>query len=520
MKRYLGILALSGALTVSASAATQITVGANPPVDAFVTGNPGPQLGGFSPGTGLGPDGTAAELQVLDTGVNGDAVADDGIFSVTVDNLTSGTVLQWKIASSGFGPVNSPTTDNQYALVPDSGEVTFFIRTTPFGDGFVPEVPNGTTAGGGYSWADTHLAFFDAATTVSMVGSFQNQVDPGDTNFNPGGSGQSVMTRSGNEFTGTITGIPAGSYILKIVTDDSFAPADVSSEGLSAGGGDIGFASAGPSDVITVTLNAVTARHRIQNSATIPPGFYAQSAAAAIGSGFDPGNLMTEVTTGVFSLTTTVATPGNHVGRIRDESLNAFPSTGDFPYTTTTPNQQITFIFDTNTYADGFQPNNNLALVIDTATQSGLTDFFQLQLGGTFRTQLGVPNFADDDPSFNMTDQGNGQWTWIAPFTAISSAATSEFKVFTLRNSGAPFFDVQLGGGNPDTITLNGNNPNATGPAITSGQIMSGLADTDWARIAMFSEAGPVTVGTLLTRFPPRPSYLGGASVDSWSAFD
>lgn len=520
MKRYLGILALSGALTVSASAATQITVGANPPVDAFVTGNPGPLLGGFSPGTGLGPDGTAAELQVLDTGVNGDAVADDGIFSVTVDNLTSNTALNWKIASNGFGPVNSPTTNDQYALVPASGEVTFYIQTTPFGDGFQPEVPNGTTAGGGYSWTDQHLAFFDAATTVSIVGSFQNEVDAGDSDFSPTGAGASVMTRSGNEFTGTITGLPAGSYELKIITDNDYAPADVSSEGLSNGGDNIGFASAGPTDVITVTLDAVTARHRVQNSASIPVGFYAQSADAAIGSGFDPGNLMTEVTTGVYSLTTTVAAVGDHVGRIRDENLNAFPSTGNFPYTTTAPNQQVTFIFDTNTYADGFQPNTNMALVIDTATQSGLTDFFQLQLGGTFRTQLGVPNFADDDPSFNMVDQGGGLWTWIAPFAAISSSATSEFKVFTLRNSGDPFFDVQLGGGNPDTITLNGNNPNATGPAINSGEIMSGLADTDWARIAMFSETGPVTVGTLLTRFPARPSYLGGASVDSWSAFD
>jgi len=513
MKRLLTILALSGVLTTGALAQTQIQG-----VDAYVTGNPGSEVGGFSPGTGTGPDGTVAELQVRDDGTNGDASAGDDIFSVNVDNMTSGTVLSWKVASAGFGPVNSPTTgDNQYAQVPadPNNNITFFIKTTPFSDGFSPE-PGTGTAEDGYVWASTHLDFFQSASEIAVVGNFQDE-NGGSSDFDPNDAGRAIMTLdSGTIYTADITGIPAGNYAFKIVTDNDFAPADVSSEGLSSGGGDIGFTSQGTTDTITISLDIETARHRVENSVTVPPGFYATSDAWTQTQ--DATTIMSETAPGsdVWTRTFTVAMPGDYRVRVRDENLNAWPTTNDFPITTTSNNQDVIVIFDQNTYNDGWTPNTNLMLCVDAGSRASLTEFDYLQVVGNFQSDItGVPadNFAEN-ANFELTEDvaDSDQYTWVAPFgTTTNTNSPADYKVAGRRAPGDGFFDFQVGGGNPDTVTQNGNNPNATGFTYGVGDTVHAGADTAWGRITM--STSPVV-------FPSRPSYLGGASVDSWSAFD
>ncbi|HNM46879.1 MAG TPA: hypothetical protein PKH51_07660, partial [Candidatus Sumerlaeota bacterium] len=113
-RRYLTLITAAAIASAGiASAATQLQG-----VDIFVTGaksdfsGPG-GLGSFSPGTGLGPNGTAAELRLFDDGLtNGDVTADDGIWTCRVTNFVAGDSLVWKVASAGFGTVNTPDDNN------------------------------------------------------------------------------------------------------------------------------------------------------------------------------------------------------------------------------------------------------------------------------------------------------------------------------------------------------------------------------------------------------------------------
>jgi len=491
-------------------------------VTAGLQGENPPIPGGFS--------GTVTPAnQVFDDGTNGDVTSNDNVYTRQLTGLTPGLIFSWKVASDTWAPVNTPDSggDNLRAKVPASGTVNFYLRTTAFNDGWAPDVSG--TFSDGYNWSDSIRTFVESSAEVSAAGSFQserggNDWTPSETTTTLALTDAGNTTLSDGIFAGTMTGIPAGSYDYKILLDQNWGNS-FGVNSLSSGGGNLSFPVIAPTDNITITLNANTGRIRVTNDnplANPGPPFFAQS--TAWGTAYGPLENMGSATGNVYVKTFTVATPGQHSVRIRQGLGRAFPDSGDYPFTTTTPNQDVRVVFDRNTYADGLTPATDIvAVVASTSSRSPLNTFSYVQPVGNIQHNLGGSDWdtsatlmqAYDDGLATHGDAVAGDGIFAAKLTALDEArlfaATRQVKAIATRTgTGDGGYTIQLGGA-IDGLTVSGNN-GAANVTFSGGDILTFQIDT---------VTGRVGAGVGLAA-PTRPAALlpATASVTDWSTID
>lgn len=509
MKKISSFL-IAGLLVFSASATqAQFDISTNA---AYVTGN------GFIP-DGFNP-GSNPALQLLDNGVAPDVAAGDGIWSVRLTGAIN-IAGEYKVASTApnFGVINVPN-DNLKVNSGPTGTVDFFVNTnlTTANDGFSPSAGTSPTADGVvYSTYNKELVDGSDDGNIHMLGTFQAQ--RGGANFTAG-AGAIVMSDVDNDdiYTATVTGLTPGSYTGKFTVGTAgFTKPDFGSQGLG-GGGDVSFTVVNSTDNIEFSLNAITGRHKIANAAAVAgPPFYAQSNGWT--TAFSAAEDMGAAVAGVYSRVFTVVTPGDYTARVSDTAGNRYPSSGNpatnfVPFTTTTANQQVRVVFDTNTYADGYSPADNFVIVTDATTRETLTTVGGVQFAGSFQVALNEGSFSVPNTNFQAINAGDGVWTYTAPVANFNNTnSPAEYKA-VFGTTGQPAnYTLQIGGGD-DGFTTGGNNANVPGLTYAAGEFIHGKADARTGRIRMQASA---------TSTNPIPSaqrngaYLpAAADVENW----
>ena len=265
MKKYLILLAAVsiGLIGLSANAADTYQGVAIYVVGGFT--NPG-----WSPGDAMAPDGTVEGLRLYDDGAtNGDAVADDGLWTCVVSGYGSGDLLEWKVASPGWDPVNVPS-ENLTTFVPSNGVVAFYLDAVLKDDGFLPDVKDNNEDGIVYS--TSLLQAIQNASSVSMVGSFQSELSGTENDWSPDDpAGQIVLKEDGGApddmandgvYTGSATGLNPGTYGGKgTLNYENWDFAKFGNLGyVKNGGGNIEFVVGDASNVVVIKLDGNTAR--------------------------------------------------------------------------------------------------------------------------------------------------------------------------------------------------------------------------------------------------------------------
>ncbi len=491
----------------------------------YVTGDVSIGAGGFSPGTGAPPAGTADDLRLRDDGTMGDAVASDGIFSVQVTGLTPSATGSWKVATSGFTSVTPTATDNYVLTVPGSGIVTYFLDTNVQGDDFVPDSGSSNTPLGlAYTDTTTIPDRVSAATTVSLVGAMQDELaagsdwDASNTTLalNDAGTGGDTSAADGI-WTIQLTGLPSGSYDYKIVLDGAFGPEEIGTAGYATGGGNLSMTSLDVANTITIEFDtALCGRTKTDNPAvSAGPPFFAQS--SAWGTGFGSLENMGAAVGDVYSKVFTVATAGTYSVRVRQGIGRAFPDTGDYPFTTTSSPQDVLVVLDRNSYGDGFEPASDFVVVLDDATRTPLNSFSKVQPVGSWQDDFGASEWDANVALLDLADDGNapdataGDEIYTGTFTAFSGSTGENLKAVAQRAGGTDTdFDVQVGGPN-DGLTVSGNNSNISFD-YAAGDVTF-VVDTATGRMGFAAGTAPAA--------PTRASYFSTSSgVSDWMVLD
>ncbi|MDX1972510.1 MAG: choice-of-anchor X domain-containing protein [Candidatus Sumerlaeia bacterium] len=465
--------------------------------------------------------------QLLDNGVAPDVAAGDGIYSVRITGAPN-TGGFYKAASAGFSAVNTPDAgfDNLVVNSGPTGVVDFFLNLNlTAADGFSPSTGVGQTIDGVvYSSYNLEVVNSSDDGNLRFVGSFQSELGGDDYTT---GTGAVVLSDVDNDdiYTGTATGIPAGNYAGKFTIGTAgFGKPAFGTAGL-IGGNDINFTVTAPTDIINFSLNAVTGRHRIQNAAAVAgPPFYAQS--APWGTAFTSVEDLGTAVAGVYSKVFTVATPGEYTLRVTDTAGNRYPSSGSgttafCPFVTTTPNQQVRVVFDTNTYNDGYAPADNFVLVTDATTRETLVPVAGIQFAGSFQADFNQSGFGVPDTNFQAASIGDGIWAFTSPIGTFTNTSSTPggfgYKaVFALGTTPTQpaNYDYQIGG-NDDGFTRQANNGNVTPLTYGVGDFVHGKADVRTGRIRMQSSttATPNPIAN-----PQRNgAYLpAAAEVENW----
>ena len=478
----------------------------------------------WNPGTGAAPGGTAEDLRLFDDGTsNGDEVADDGLWTCVVTGLVPWDEIDWKIASPGWSPVNVPTSspENLRAIVPDSGTVAFYLDTNPKNDGLIPDV--GLPNQHGFAYTPSVWEYVKMMGTISLSGSFQTQLG-GESDWEPtDDTSQIILTDDGTGmdetagdgiYTGSVTGLAAGSYEYKGVIDfEDWDWPKFTSMGFSQGGGNLRFAVIDSSDVIVFQLDARTARlGAVSASLSFGPPFFAQS--AAWGEGFSELEDLGNEVSGAYRKVFTVNEPGTYTFRIRDRALREYPLSGDYPFTTTKSNQEVLVIFDRNEYGDGYEPSTNIVLIVDNATKVPLNQWEYVQPVGDWMIDFGgVSDWNADDVAFMAFDEGDpldgdavaGDGIYTIRLETAVSASNRSLKAVGRREGleDGPW-TIQIGGpGEGVTFeTTNTNIPFSYTQGVYTFQI-----DTLTGRVGVGDTP------------PQRPSLEEPVKVQSWSVF-
>lgn len=517
---------------VFAALAASMAFGTTAMAQIYVTGEV--TTPNWNPGTGVPVGGgTAADMVLHDDGLNGDTTAADGIFTCRLTfaqaGLTPGQRYEWKAASSGFGPPNTPDQNGQL-IAPASGDVIFYLDTNVRTDGFLPNAGSSPTTNG-IVYTNLARGFVDGATSTQVAGSFQSE--RGGTDFTPGDPASAIaLTDAGNGtsgdgiYQGTVTGIPSGTYTFKITHNGAYsslpaAPASAEFGTVGLGGNDYSFSSLDSSNVITFTLNANTSRVKVTNpSATAGPPFYAQSTAwstaysAAEQLNFNVGS-------NTYSKTFNVAAAGTYSVRVRQGAGRSYPDSGDYPFTTTAPNTVVRVVFDRNTYADGSLPASDFIVVLKDSDGSSLNAWSKVQPVGNWQVDFGAAgNYDAGVAAMDANDGGTsgditaGDGIYSISLTPFATATGKEVKAVGQRLGGTDTgFTIQFGG-TVDGITLSGNNAVNTAFGYTTSTPVLFQIDTITGRVK--------TSGTAGATKPTRGAYVlagPGSPVSDWSVF-
>lgn len=491
-------------------------------VAIYVTGNFGNPT--WSPGTGAGPGGSPEELRLYDDGkTNGDQIADDGIWTCIVTGMDPFTEIEWKIASPGWSPINAPdsSTTNLRTYVAENGTVSFFFDTNPQEDGLKPDA--GSPNKNGFAYSGTLWETLQPVDSVSLSGSFQTQL--GGTDWDPTDpSSQIILTDDGAKFdtaagdgiyTGSVQGLENGTYEYKgVLNYEDFTTPKYSAMGYSSGGGNLKFTVFDRSEVIVFQFDSRRSRlGPVGVSAQSGPPFYAHC--SAWGNSFTSLEDMGTTTDNVYRKAFTVAEPGAYTFRIRDKALKEYPQSGDYPFVTTQPNQEIWIVFDRNQYDDPYEPSANIVLAVDNATKTSLNVWEYVQMVGDWMIDFGgASDWNAADYGFAAFDEGlasdgdaaAGDGVFAIRLETSATATNKQMKAVGKREElGDSDWAIQLGGPG-EGITWNTTNTN-----------MSFSYTPGTYTFQVDTLTGRVGVGTTP---PKRPSLTAPVAIEDWSLLE
>ncbi len=475
----------------------------------------------WSPGDATAPGG--GDLRLYDDGAtNGDEVADDGIWTCVVSGLNSGQELEWKIASAGWDPVNVPA-DNLRVFVPSNGTVVFKLDVNLKDDGLLPDVKDANEDGIAYS--PTMLDRIRTASSVSLTGAFGGQL--GGSDWTPtdiaghvvlNDDGQGADETAGDDiYTGNVTGLNPGTYGFKGVLNlESWDTAKFTNQGFIAnGGGNLEFVVGASTDEILFKLDAETQRIGAINQSFNPvpgPPWFAHS--DDWGVVFTDTEMLYAQSDGTFKKVFTIPTAGDHEVRIRDQAGAQYPGSNNYPFTTTSDNQDVLVIFDPTEHTDPYYPQSNILLVVDAVAKTPLNEWEFVQPVGDFMEDFGGSNWTTEDINFEAYDDGYAEDGDVAAGDAVyairleTSATNSDrsLKAVGYRaGKGDGSWKIQFGGPG-DGLTISGDN------SLSKFSYTPGLYT-----FQIDTLTGRVGVGDTL---PERPSLDDPTTkVDSWSLY-
>lgn len=496
-------------------------------VPIYATGDFGEPT--WTPGTGAGPTSTAEDFRLYDDGTtNGDEIADDGIWTCVVEGyFLAFEEFPWKIASPGWAPINAPnsSTDNIAGYADEDGKVTFIFDTNVQNDGLRPDVgfPNQY----GYAYSPTLWDGLPPVFAVSLTGDFQTLLGgaenwiPTDTSSQielvDDGAGFDVTADDGI-YTGTVSGLPEGTYEYKVTLNyEDFTTPKYGALGFSTGGGNLRFSVFESSETVVIVFDSE--RGRVGQSSSevslIGPPFYAHSTAWS--DGFSGVEELNDSSNNLYSKVFTVAEPGEYTFRIRDKALTEFPVSGDYPFITTSPNQEVLVIFDQNVYSDLYYPQKNLVFIVDQETKQSLNEWDYVQPVGDWMIDFGgATDWNADDAGFVAFDEGDprdgdavaGDGVFSIQITTSATASNRQLKAVARRiGVEDDIWDIQLGGAGEGIthLTTNTNIPFSYSAGTYTFQI-----DTLTGRVGVGDSP------------PQRPSFeaLGSeVSVQHWELY-
>ncbi len=483
----------------------------------------------WSPGTAvpLGGD-DPSELELTEES--------PGLLSLTLAEnrhvLNQDESLLWEAAEEGFASSLPRGGAANFIHGPVSGDLTFYVQTTPENDGFTPDVGD-LHGNNGIIWTSQLIQTVQRADSVQATGGFQNAIEA-DTEWDPSADSAVELTDDNEDgfYVGTVTGLPSGSYEFKITINGSFDPF-VEGQGYAFGnsglGGDnLSFNVLDPGDTITFTLDANRGRHKVENdnpAASPGPPFFAAS--DAWGTQLDAATELIELEPDtIYGRTFTVPTAGNHTVQVLQHQGRSFPNTGQgYPFTTTSDDQTVAVVFDRTAYGDThYTPYEDFVVVLDADTREALNDWDRIQPVGDWQDDFGSGNWNNNDPALNAAE------TSLAGLYSITIEAfeTNTDRELKAVGDSTADWSVQDGwegngwdfqfGGPTDGVTFDGNN--GTSPmSYDSEEEVTIFIDTVTGRVGKSAAGTKDTTGA-----PERGPYFEAAfeipgeptRVESW----
>ncbi len=457
MRLPISVSALAFAFAVSAAGAQSY----------YVTGEI--TLPNWQPGTAepLG-GGTAADLELTEEA--------PGLLSATLPQnlhlLTQDQEWLWEAALPGFAGSLPRGNAANHIHGPVEGDLTFYAQTMPENDGFIPDAGD-LSGNNGFIWTSQTIVTVQRAESVQATGGFQNAIEPG-TEWNPSADSAVTLTDDNEDgfYVGTVTGLPSGSYEFKVTLNGAFDPF-VENEffvfGNSGLGGDnFSFTVIEDTDTITITLDGVRGRVRVENdnpAASPGPPFFAVS--GAWGTSYTEDTQLFDLGDGlVYGRAFTVPEAGNYIVSVQQFQGRNFPNTGQgYSFTTNEDDQMVAVIFDRTPYDDThYTPYEDFVVVLDHATRAPLNEWERVQPVGNWQDDVGSSEWNENDPALNASEtslaglysialaelEGNSQTDAQLKAVGVPLADWSE------QGWGSPW-DTQFGG--PlDGFTFDGNN--------------------------------------------------------------
>ncbi len=421
----------------------------------------------WSPGSGAAPEGgTIEDLRLYDDGqTNGDAVADDGVWTCIVSGFGPYETIDWKISSPGWSPINAPDSapDNLSATADENGSISFFFDTNPQNDGLLPDV--GQPNNYGFAYSGSTWDAIQPIELISLTGDFQIQLG-GAADWDPTDfQSQILLYDDGNNydevagddiFTGSVTGLEPGIYEYQGVIElEDFTLPKFTAIGFSTAERNMKFNVLDSAEIIVFQCDGKRLRiGPVAGEAAAGPPFFAHS--EAWGEGYTELEDIGKAIGSVYYKEFIVAEPGNYTLRIRDKSLKEYPYSGNYPFTTTEANQEVLVIFDCNQYDDGYEPSTNIVFIIDNVTKQPLNEWEYIQLVGDCMIDFGgESDWNASDEGFMAFDDGStadgdvieGDGVYTVRLETTATASNKLFKAVGRRlgmEDGE--WDIQIGG--------------------------------------------------------------------------
>lgn len=427
--------------------------------------------------------------------------------------------FQWKVSDgtwSNTAPAN--TTENAYGRATSGATVSLRCDFNAQGDGFIPD--KGVNGQNGILY--TIPKVWDGAAKVILAGDFNGWNNATTSTYELKDDGVAPDATAGDGFyTGQFTFTPGtyGFLVLPVFGSDPGSwDLKLSQRGI-ADGGNLQLVVTG-SDPYKFTVD--TNKGRIKIESTAPPITYpcALSSAWSTVPGtatqlFDDGTNGDAVSgDGIYSRVFTVTNAsGSGIDTVNVlHNSNTYPATGGYPFTSAN-GVSVLVSYDTNTYADGFQPATKIVWVnasrrILPGDPNGPTG---VHVTGDFVADLGGSNWNPGDPLTQLVDDGtNGDstagdriYTITFPGAIVPNMSGKNWK------AAGGNWDWQYG--SPDNgFTRFGNNPSMS---------LSTTAGTD-LQFKVDAITGRAGYGQPTIANPTRPAVLNNnAAVADWQLF-
>lgn len=176
--------------------------------------------------------------ELNDAGLNGDAVAADGIYSGFVTTDQAAGRHEFKIADQDW-TVSWPGSNAWCHLTADNAVVFFSLDTNVHGDGWIPDQ--------NIVWSDSYVPVV-GSETWGVIGDYN------------GWSASTNGTPSGSIWSVTINHPAAGTYQYKWRANDNWDDQVMGGDGGASAGGNLEYTTTVPNQDVLFELDAATGR--------------------------------------------------------------------------------------------------------------------------------------------------------------------------------------------------------------------------------------------------------------------